>query len=248
VLFRSLMDARLGVCVHELGHLLFGWPDLYDTDYTSEGVGDWCVMSGGSWNGPVAGAPAGDVPSHPSAWCKATQGWVNVVVQNHNEPVMITEVESSRTIYRLWKDGAVSFEYFLVENRQPNGFDRALPGNGLLIWHIDDSIPSNTNEGHYHVALLQADGRRDLERAVNRGDASDPYPGASVNATFDSQSTPSSLAYSGLQTSVGVTAIPGSGKDMTVQLSVTASTRHRGVRSGATTPSPASSARDASAS
>ena len=30
-------DARLGVSAHELGHLLFGWPDLYDTDNTSEG-------------------------------------------------------------------------------------------------------------------------------------------------------------------------------------------------------------------
>ena len=37
-------DCRIGVCAHELGHLLFGFPDLYDTDYTSEGVGNWCLM------------------------------------------------------------------------------------------------------------------------------------------------------------------------------------------------------------
>ena len=58
-------DAKIGVCAHELGHLLFGFPDLYDTDDTSEGIGNWCLMAGGSWNG------GGDVPAHPSAWCKA---------------------------------------------------------------------------------------------------------------------------------------------------------------------------------
>ena len=45
-------DARIGVCAHELGHLLFGFPDLYDTDDTSEGIGNWCLMAGGpgsSW-------------------------------------------------------------------------------------------------------------------------------------------------------------------------------------------------------
>ena len=42
---------------HELGHLLFGFPDLYDTDYTSEGIGDWCLMAAGSWNG------GGDTPA-----------------------------------------------------------------------------------------------------------------------------------------------------------------------------------------
>ena len=27
-------DAKIGVCAHELGHLLFGFPDLYDIDDT----------------------------------------------------------------------------------------------------------------------------------------------------------------------------------------------------------------------
>ena len=60
-------DCRLGVCAHELGHLLFGFPDLYDTDYSSEGIGNWCLMAGGSWNN------GGLTPAHPSAWCKSKQ-------------------------------------------------------------------------------------------------------------------------------------------------------------------------------
>ncbi|MGE5049679.1 MAG: M6 family metalloprotease domain-containing protein, partial [Deltaproteobacteria bacterium] len=42
-------DCRIGVCAHELGHLLFGFPDLYDTDGSSEGIGNWCLMASGSW-------------------------------------------------------------------------------------------------------------------------------------------------------------------------------------------------------
>ena len=53
-------------------------------------------------------------------------------------------------------------EYFLLENRQKTR-DAALPGHGLAIWHIDDTQSSNDNPLAYKVALVQADGRRDLE-------------------------------------------------------------------------------------
>ncbi len=41
-----------GVFAHEMGHAAFGLPDLYDTDNSSEGLGNWSLMAGGSWNGP----------------------------------------------------------------------------------------------------------------------------------------------------------------------------------------------------
>ena len=119
-------DARIGVCAHELGHLLFGFPDLYDTDNTSEGIGNWCLMAGGSWNG------GGDIPAHASAWCKAQQGWVTVQNVTTNGLLTIADVKDSHTVYRLWKDGAAGQEYFLVENRQKSGYDAHLPGDGLL--------------------------------------------------------------------------------------------------------------------
>ena len=31
-------NCQVGVCSHELGHLLFGWPDLYDVDDSSGGA------------------------------------------------------------------------------------------------------------------------------------------------------------------------------------------------------------------
>jgi len=164
-------NAKLGVAAHELGHLLFGFPDLYDIDYSSEGIGDWCLMAGGSWNG------GGDTPAHPSAWCKAQQGWVDVVQVSSDTSLELPDVKSSKTVHRLWTDGTVGQEYFLLENRQQEGFDAGLPGAGLLVWHVDESQETNEDENHYLVALMQADGSRDLENDVNRGDGGDPYPG-----------------------------------------------------------------------
>ncbi|WP_082817118.1 M6 family metalloprotease domain-containing protein [Janibacter terrae] len=207
-------DAKIGVSAHEIGHLIFGWPDLYDTDGTSEGVGNWCLMGGGSWGG------GGDRPTHPSAWCKLTQGWASVVVQSTNATVTINDIKTGRTAYRLWKDGLGGNEYFLVENRQRTGYDQSLPGAGLLVWHIDEAVTGNTNESHYKVGLLQADGSRHLELNTNRGDAGDPFPGSSGNTTFNDSSTPSSTSFAGASTCVEISAIPASSAAMTVQLKV----------------------------
>jgi immune inhibitor A len=207
-------DCKIGVCAHELGHLLFGFPDLYDTDYSSEGIGDWCLMAGGSWGG------GGDVPVHPSAWCKANQGWVTVDNHKTNGPVNVADVKASKTIYRLWKSGQIGNEYFLLENRQRTSFDASLPGPGLLIWHIDEGQPDNTNEHHYKVALMQADGNQDLERNVNRGDGGDAYPGSSNNRTFDATSNPNSKSYGGVDSGVAVTAIGPNGPTISVQIHV----------------------------
>jgi len=208
-------DCKLGVCAHELGHLLFGFPDLYDTDYSSEGVGDWCLMGGGSWNGN------GNTPAHPCAWCKVQQGWAMVINQVKNEDqVKIDPVQKSKTVYRLWKEGIQANEYFLVENREQKNFDKFLPGNGLLIWHIDDSIDSNEKELHYKVALVQADGKKDLEKGNNRGDNSDPYPGTAKKKAFNKATQPGSLSYGGLDTGVQVNNIKKSGATVHADLYV----------------------------
>ena len=207
-------DARIGVCAHELGHLLFGFPDLYDTDYSSAGIGNWCLMAGGSWGG------GGNTPVHPSAWCKANQGWANVNVIASNTAVSIQDVKTSPSVIRLWNGGAAGSEYFLLENRQQTGFDASMPGSGRLIWHIDETVSGNSSEAHPKVALIQADGQRDLELNHNRGDAGDPYPGSSNNTTFNYNSTPNSRSYAGTNTCVAVTGISPSGPAMHAELQV----------------------------
>jgi immune inhibitor A len=225
-------DCKIGVCAHELGHLLFGFPDLYDTDSSSEGIGNWCLMAAGSWGG------GGDLPVHPSAWCKANQGWVTVKTIATNGPATLADVKTSQTVLRLWKNGTTGNEYFLLENRQQIGFDASLPGGGLLVWHVDDAQQTNTNENHYKVALMQADGKRDLEHNVNRGDAGDPYPGSSDNRTFNAASNPNSKAYAHSDSCVAVSGISASGPSMSMRLQVKCPAGH---------PAPSAAAEQATA-
>ncbi len=201
-----------GIFCHEFGHQL-GLPDLYDITDRSEGIGEWGVMSSGAWNG----SPQGSSPSHFDAWCKVQLDWVTpqtvtTALIHENIP----QAETNPVAYKLWNNTMDSEEYFLVENRQ----DVHLPSRGLLIWHVDDGQQTNGDSSHYIVALEQADGARELERKVNRGNAGDPYPGSSIKRCFDNWSNPNSRSYSGTNTYIAVTNISNSAATMTADLSV----------------------------
>ncbi|MFF7470997.1 M6 family metalloprotease domain-containing protein [Streptomyces sp. NPDC008092] len=211
-------DAKIGVCAHELGHLLFGFPDLYDIDGSSEGIGNWCLMAAGSWGGDVPG----ERPAHPSAWCKIQQGWAKAVNVTSNGQLSVPDIKNGFEAYRLWTDGMHGKEYFLIENRQQTGYDKSLPASGMQVWHIDESQRDNSNENHYMVGLVQADDQRDLESAANRGDAGDVYPGSTGNSSFGPSTKPSSRSYAGTPTGVSVTDISAPAATMTASVSVSA--------------------------
>ncbi|MEK7812975.1 MAG: M6 family metalloprotease domain-containing protein, partial [Candidatus Desantisbacteria bacterium] len=199
-----------GIFCHEFGHQL-GLPDLYDITDRSEGIGVWSLMASGAYNG------SGLSPSHFDAWCKVKLDWVTpqtvtTTLIHENIP----QAETNPVVYKLWNNTMDSEEYFLVENRQ----DAYLPGKGLLIWHVDDGQQTNADPSHYLVALEQADGARELERDINRGDIGDPYPGSKVNRYFDNWSNPNSRSYSGTSTYIAVTNISNSAATMIADLSV----------------------------
>jgi M6 family metalloprotease-like protein len=214
--------ATIGIMVHELGHDI-SWPDLYDTSYYTEGVGSWSIMGAGSWN-TAPGGYDGSSPAHPDAFLKYYQGWIKPIsMSGQLIGATLASVESTGDIYLLgFNPAGVDWnfttkaghgEYFLVENRQKEGYDAGLPGCGLLIWHIDETKTpkNNTNNGvHPLVYLEQADGQDDLMNYNNRGDAGDPYPGTSNNTSFTKLSTPNSSLYSGQVSSVQVTNISAS--------------------------------------
>ena len=208
-------DCNLGVCAHELGHLLFSFPDLYDIDYTSEGVGEWCLMAGGSWNN------GGNTPSHPCAWCKMQQNWVTTVNQSMNKAkVVIDDVKNSKKIYRLWMNGGTGSEYFLAEHRMKKSYDKFIPGEGLLIYHVDEAMTDNSNELHYKVAVVQADGLKQLESGGNQGDSGDTWPGSTNKKTFSNATNPGSNSYGGLDTLVAVKNISLANAKITADLFV----------------------------
>lgn len=221
-------DATIGVYCHELGHSIFGLPDLYDTDYSSNGLGFWSIMSVGSWNGP---SYMGSSPAHPDAWCREQCGFAtaHVVAGNVNQQA-IPAIETNATgLYRLWSNGVVGDEYYLIENRQQAGYDTYLPSNGLLIYHIDEDVetandsewyPGYSWNGHYLVALEQADNLYELEKFLDYGDTGDPFPGTYGRISFTTATTPSSNAYAGYSTLVAVDNIGPSDAVMYADLRV----------------------------
>ncbi len=164
-------SGTIGVFCHEFGHVL-GLPDLYDIDYSSQGIGEWGLMAGGGWpNRP--GDPPGSCPIHMCGWSKMMLGWVEVVnIDRPMENVGISPVIEDGVIHRVWTDGEDdSQEYFLLENRQPIGFDEGLlrrqvafdlpSPEGLLVTHIDmirfgQGNQDNADEEHRLVDVEEA--------------------------------------------------------------------------------------------
>jgi immune inhibitor A len=216
-------DMTIGVYAHETGHL-FGLPDLYDVDGSSRGIGKWSLMSSGCWNGTLGSSPA-----YMDAWCRARLGLVTPTnVTKNLSGASIDQIETNPIVYRLWDNGNIGNEYFLIENRQKVGYDSFLPSTGLMIWHIDDSrgtnntewYPGHTTNGNYLVALVQADGLFQMEQNASNGDNFDPYPGSGDKTTFSSATTPSSNSYAGTPTYVTVTNISPSAATMTADFRV----------------------------
>ncbi len=220
-------DMTIGVYSHELCHG-FGLPDLYDTDGSSQGIGDWGIMAGGSWNGSLGSSPA-----HPSAWSRIQMGFassINVTANLIGQS--IGQVNTGGSIFRLWTSGVGGDEYFLVENRQKVGYDASLPGSGLLIWHIDDAKSSSGNDNdqewypgqptadHYLVALEQADGLYQMEHGTNQGDAADAFPGTGSKTTFNGATSPNSDGYGTGGSFVAVENISASAATMSADLVV----------------------------
>ncbi|MGO1059312.1 M6 family metalloprotease domain-containing protein [Planococcus sp. FY231025] len=212
--------AQPGVYAHEFGHAL-GLPDFYDTLYTSEGVGNYSMMAGGSWmRYPNANAYSGNSPVHFDPFSKVFLGWANPIEVNPESGKQsitlpaINKADADNGIVKMEVPGSNGTEYFLFENVQQDGFNKGLgrqgaDANGLLAWHVDENVinlyqtagfrPNNVENWmnkryqynqfqvasngdkvtHYGLSLIQADGKYDLEKNANRGDAGDFFKAGS---------------------------------------------------------------------
>jgi len=166
----------IGTFCHENGHMLCGYPDLYDYDYDSiGGAGYFCLMAAGNFdNNPV----------QVCAYLKRASGWATVTELDSSSGILATLGTTGTNFnhfFRYQKPG-VSTEYFLLENRFTSGRDALIPGAGIAIWHIDElgdrdnqSLIPNTSHANYEATLVQADNKWDFEHNVNEGDANDLY-------------------------------------------------------------------------
>ena len=205
-------NSGVGTFCHEFGHVL-GLPDLYDRDYSSYALDLWSLMAAGAWLG------GGSSPSHLDAWSKVKLGFVEPIVLDHNkQDVVLSPVETFPVIYKLWKNGKTGKEYFLLENRAKTGFDYLLPGSGLLIYHVDETVHNNDSELRYMVALDQADGDFHLERRQPSkkfgADAGDPFPGWSNKTSFTEFTSPNSLSNDRTEVEIRINGISFLGDDV----------------------------------
>lgn len=194
--------ATIGIISHEMGHLLFDLPDLYDRDFQSHGIGRWGLMGLGSWNS--AGGLSGSAPAHMMAWSKQKAGFLKPKDIDFNQSQFrLASSSTGPNALRIWVDPFRHGEHFLLEYRSDESFDRGLPGHGLLVSHIDDWVGYGKAGNQNDVAerklvdIEEADGRKDLDNLSNLGDELDVFNDAYGQDYFGEQSLPASISYAG---------------------------------------------------
>ena len=183
------------VFAHENGHMLFGWPDLY-------GVGDYCIMA----NRDSDANPVGinDV-------FRVDQGWLDVVDVDANTNASYTAIPDA-SAYRFLNP-ARSNEYFLWSNIQPTQEWVSIKGGGLLLWHFDKSISSNTPPNPLQLAVVQGGGTRVLSATTwpSPGTAATDFFYKGNNSEFSGTTKPASLWNNGSSSGLRIYDIGANG-------------------------------------
>ena len=169
--------AGIGTFVHEFGHVL-GLADHYDIYYgmATFTPGSFDTMDRASYNNN------GNTPAAFSAYERACLGWLDLTVLNSGVDTLnvLPDLNDSNKAYVVPVGGTNDQEYFIMENRQQKGWDKFIPGHGMLLWHIDyDAKAWEKNElnitgTHQRVDIVEAD-----NKLTDNTRAGDPFPGTS---------------------------------------------------------------------
>lgn len=140
--------AGIGTFCHEYSHTM-GLPDLYDTNYDTDGSSDalWgstSLMDSGGYNN------LGNTPPNFNAVEREIMGLTqpeDIATGNYT----LEPVSTSNRCLRIQSsnDG----EYYLLECRSNTGWDRYIGGKGLLVYHVDKSMNKVSVEGESYTAL-----------------------------------------------------------------------------------------------
>lgn len=146
--------AGIGAFCHEFSHCL-GLPDMYNTSNSKDnGIGNNSLMAAGSYLG------GGYCPCGYSAYEKTSCGWINPKpLKNDTTITNLNTITNNGDAYIIYND-ADNDEYYIFENRQRAGWDKYLPGNGILAMHIDyskyawESNSVNNDTEHHRISAL----------------------------------------------------------------------------------------------
>ncbi len=179
----------IGTACHEFSHCL-GYPDTYDVAYGgNNGPLNWDVMCNGSYKN-ISRSPVGY-----TAYEKWMAGWLTPTeVKTKTQITDMKPLTQSPEAYILYNDGNRN-EYYLLENRQQEGFDSYLPGHGLLVFHIDYDkaswINNVVNSGDVErLTIIPAD-----NEVSGSNESGDPFPGADNVTALTDYTTPAATLH-----------------------------------------------------
>jgi len=175
----------VGTFCHEFGHVI-GLPDFYDTDYNYYSVGNWDIMCNGSYNNN------GNTPPTYSAYERFYEGWLTPKQLELPGQYVLTDIPFHKesfliaaSTHNLSGTRPDPNEFFMLDYRSgENGWDQYLPGQGMIVWHIDYNAAAwNSNTPNNGPTLMrmhmeEANGITWKKRSnSNKGKATDVYPG-----------------------------------------------------------------------
>jgi len=183
---------RVGAAVHEIAQAM-GAPTQYG-EYPGYGLGYYDVMAN-PWGFDGTLYRCGSM----SAYTKALFEWVDVEEITEDGMRALPPSSKSDKVYMISKGYPIN-EYLLIEHRDATGYDMGMHQAGIAIYHIDSDANGKAGhpgdgtypKNHYQVALVQADGRFDLETGEDEGDIGDlfhydRFAGVGPNGPLDPQ-------------------------------------------------------------
>ena len=191
------------VFVHESGHMIFGWPDLY-------WYGDYCTM----------GNRANDLnPVAINDFYRADQGWIPFVDVTSKD-VSLETTKSNEVCYRYKNPARPNQEGLVWSYVRNTGRNKVLKGSGLLMQHYDFSIEGNSASNKLGLRIVHANAA-----GKSNDNIKDqwPNPGSDANAFFKSgtysefsdEKYPAITWYNGSKTGLKITDIGMPGETLT---------------------------------
>jgi len=229
--------ATIGIIAHELGHSL-GLPDLYANGVTG-GLGGYCLMANGSW-GRRLGEYSGQTPVGISAYGLERLGLFapRVIPFGGSFNGAVNSLSTGeKNILRIDIPGHPQ-EYFLIENRQFEGWDGGLhrytswdAQGGIAAYRVNTRYRNNLIEGQQRVILLEASEHslgfsmlRDPQRGSILNNDALFYVAGTRNATIHRSSVPSNALYAAPATGwfrFGVLSESAPAMDIEIQPTIT---------------------------